>query len=236
MAGGPPRVGGTAGQDGASARAPVGARQASRGGARTGWAGLCLGWDTAFHRGGIGPGALGSGGVGRWQGAGRQGCPRRLPAALEHLPGAGGAPAGGGTRCSAAGVRRCRCRGKGWRRQKLGCSRARRCLYPPHCGKPHRLLTAAAARLPRPEAGLPPWGAWMVLAPCPPNATRRSARLVLGISRTAVPSAWGWCRPWWQHPILQAPTMSSQLLLLAVLPALLGPPAAMAQKRSQGGC
>lgn len=43
-------------------------------------------------------------------------------------------------------------------------------------------------------------------------------------------------RLWWQHPIMQASTMSSQLLLLAVLPALLGPPAATAQKKSQGGC
>lgn len=43
-------------------------------------------------------------------------------------------------------------------------------------------------------------------------------------------------RPWWQHPLSQAPTMSGRLLLLAVLPALLSPPAATAQKRSQGGC
>lgn len=40
----------------------------------------------------------------------------------------------------------------------------------------------------------------------------------------------------WQHPLSQAPTMSGWLLLLAVLPTLLGPPAATAQKRSQGGC
>lgn len=65
---------------------------------------------------------------------------------------------------------------------------------------------------------------------------------------------WYWCLPgpavlslvslgrgadmgqWWHPPLPQAPTMSSRLLLLTVLPVLLGLPVAAVQKRSQGGC
>ncbi|KAM4654580.1 collagen alpha-1(VII) chain [Amazona ochrocephala] len=41
---------------------------------------------------------------------------------------------------------------------------------------------------------------------------------------------------WWHPPLLQAPMMSSWLLLLTVLPVLLGPPVAAVQKRSQVAC
>lgn len=129
--------------------------------------------------------------------------------------------------------------GEGVAEAETGLEGAGSSLYPPHRGQPHRLfMDQLLPACPGPKRGSPcPVGClglyWHPALPTLPGVLARGCWEPPGLlsQRRGVGVRW-----WWQHPLLQAPTMSSQLLLLAVLPALLGPPAAMAQKRSQGGC